>query len=235
MRPLSLSLLLLAACHAAPLAPRDRLTGAGPEHELVWIPAGPGVPEPFWLGRCEVTQEQFAAFVQATGYDGGEAPSSKPGEPFLGDWRDGRPPAGRERHPAAQLNWFHATAYCRWLAERTGRPVRLPRDAEWSWAAMGAGGRRYPWGDDWDARRCNSIGDADGFPGSAPVGSFPAGDTPEGVADLAGNIWEWTVERHLRGGPWCMSEERLRSDAIAQEDAMRADDKFGLRIVVEVR
>lgn len=230
-----LPLLLFAACQAAPAALDSRLTGAGPDHELVLVPAGPGVTEPFWLGRYEVTQAQFAAFVQATGYDGSEAPSSKPSEPFLADWRDGRPPVGKDRHPACQMNWFHATAYCRWLSDRTGRTVRLPRDAEWSWAAMGTKGRRYPWGDTWDASRCNSLGDADGFAASAPVGSFPAGTTPEGIADLAGNIWEWTSERHLRGGPWCMGETQLRCDSVANEDAMRADDKFGLRLVVEVR
>lgn len=229
---------LLAACGAVPaLAPEDRLVAAGgPDHVLVRMAPGPGVAGGFWIGRFEVTQAQYAAFVQATGYDGREAPSSKPSEPFLGDWQDGAPPAGQGQHPVAQVNWHHAQAFCRWLSERTGRSVRLPTDAEWAWAARGRHGRVYPWGDEWSATRCNwgDGGASDGFPKAAPVGSFPSGATPEGVHDLAGNIWEWVAEGHLRGGPRCMGPETVRADAIAREDRERADDKFGFRIVVEV-
>jgi len=229
--------LLLAACGTAPSAAReDRLTGCGPDHVLVRIDPGPGVDRAFWIGKFEVTQAQFEAFVRATGYDGREAPSSKPSEPFLADWRFGHPPAGQADHPACQMNWTHARAYCRWLSERTGRVVRLPSDAEWQWVARGATGRIYPWGDEWDPKRCNwgDGGAVDGFPASAPVGSFPLGASPEGVMDLAGNIWEWVAEGHLRGGPWCMGAETVRADKVAREDPQRADDKFGLRIVVEM-
>lgn len=230
-------LFLFAACSPLPtVGHEDRLVGAGPDHVLVRIASGPGVERAFWLGKYEVTQAQFEAFVQATGYDGREAPSSKPSEPFLADWRDGHPPAGQADHPACQLNWFHACAFCRWLSERTGRVVRLPRDAEWELAARGPAARTYPWGDTWDPTRCNwgDGGAVDGFPAAAPVGSFPAGQSPEGVFDLAGNIWEWTEEQHLRGGPWCMGEATLRADLVASEGQFRADDKFGLRIVVEM-
>lgn len=237
MRDPTLLLLLFAACAGVPcVGIADRLTGGGPEQELVRIESGPGVARPFWLGRFEVTQAQFAAFVQATGYDGREAPSSKPTEPFLADWRDGRPPAGQDRLPACQLNWHHARAYCAWLSQRTGRTVRLPHDAEWQLAARGPAGRIYPWGDAWDPARCNwgDGGAVDGFAAAAPVGSFAAGASPEGVFDLAGNIWEWSEEGHLLGGPWCMGEDSVRADRIAHEDPMRADDKFGLRLVVEM-
>jgi formylglycine-generating enzyme required for sulfatase activity len=70
-------------------------------------------------------------------------------------------------------------------------------------------------------------------PRAAPVGSFANGATPEGVFDLAGNIWEWTAEGHLRGGPWCLGENVMASAVIAREDPERADDKSGFRVVVE--
>lgn len=225
---------LLAGCLApvSARAPKPPAVG-GPELELVLIQPGAGVTRPFWIGRFEVTNAQFAAFIAATGYDGSDHPSSKPTESFLAHFRAGRPPAGEDRHPACNLNLHHARAYCRWLSERTGRRVRLPTDAEWELAATGGTGRCYPWGDAWDPRRCNWGSPDDGFPASAPVGSFAAGATPEGVHDLAGNIWEWTADGHLRGGPWCMGEATVRCAVVAREDVDRADDKFGLRIVVE--
>jgi hypothetical protein len=230
-------ILLASACAGSPSRAERRLAGVNHEHTLVHMPGAANGPREFWLGKFEVTQAQFADFVQATGYDGREAPSSKATEPFLADWRDRTPPAGQERHPACQINWHHARAFCRWLSTVTGEVVRLPRDAEWEWAVRGADGRAYPWGDAWEPQRCNwgDGGTVDGYPASAPVGSFPMGASPAGVQDLAGNIWEWTEEGNLRGGPWCMGAETLRADRVAREDPLRADDKFGLRIVVEVR
>lgn len=233
-RVLALSLALWASCAARPTAAREeQLTGAGPAHVLIAIAPGPDVATGFWIGKFEVTQAQFAAFVHATGYDGSDHPSSKASEPFLADWRDRRPPEGQDQHPACYLNLHHARAYCAWLSRATGRKVRLPTDAEWQLAAAGPTRRIYPWGDVWDPRCCNLGGAGDGFDRSSPVGSFPAGITQEGGFDFAGNIWEWTEEGHLRGGPWCMGQDSVRCAEVADEDDDRADDKFGLRIVVE--
>ncbi len=208
-----------------------------------------GVPRAFLIGRFEITHAQFEPFIRATHYDGADHPSSKSTEPFLADWKDERPAVGAANDPVCYLNVHHAAAFCGWLSRVTGRTVRLPTDAEWSLAAMGPGlARTYPWGDAWDPECANIGGDADGFPAAAPVGSFPRGCTPDGLFDMAGNIWEWTstptdgdaarrervaISYHLRGGPWCMGEEAVRSNHIAREDPDRADDKFGLRIVVE--
>lgn len=230
-------------CGPGVVRPDDRLEGAGPAIELVRIEAAGPVKAAFLIGRYEVTSEQYAAFIHATGYDGSDDPSSKPTEPFLADWKDGKPPADRARYPVCCVNLAHARAYCRWASKATGRTVRLPTDAEWDLAARGVEGRTYPWGNDWDPRRCNwgdseggdHFGAVDGFAESAPVGSFPRGATPQGVHDMAGNIWEWSEEGHLRGGPWCMGPETVRSETKAREDIHRADDKFGLRVVVEAR
>jgi len=216
---------------ASPPAARALQLPGAPPIELVHIP-GHGDVQPFWIARTELTNAQFAPFVQATGYDGGDHPSSRSGEEFLQDWRDGAPPAGRADYPVCYLNVHHARAFCDWASRATGRTVRLPSDAEWELAARGPEGRTFPWGDEWDAQRCNSGTSDDGFGGAAPVGSFPRGATPEGVLDLAGNIWEWTADAHLRGGPWCMGPDTVRSDFVAREDTERADDKFGMRVVV---
>jgi formylglycine-generating enzyme required for sulfatase activity len=228
------SSLLVAGCAA-----RERtasLAGAWPAIELVLISAGPGAARPFHIGKYEITNAQYQAFIDATGYDGADHPSSKPTEQFLDYWVDGKHPAELRDYPVCRLNWHHAQAFCDWLSRKSGRVVRLPTDAEWEWAARGVEGRAYPWGDRWDPQRCNwgDGGKIDGYRESAPVGSFPAGATPEGVCDLAGNIWEWTAEKHQRGGPWCLDgRDSVRSARIDREDPDRADDKFGFRIVVE--
>ena len=104
-------------------------------------------------------------------------------------WNDER--FNQPARPVVGISWFEARAYCNWLAAQTGRPYRLPREPEWEAAARGATGRRYAWGDDFDAAACNTI--ETHVRGTTPIGVFPAGDTPEGLADLTGNTWDWTV------------------------------------------
>jgi formylglycine-generating enzyme required for sulfatase activity len=204
-----------------------------PPIELIPI-AGHCLIAPFLLARTELTYAQFAPFLHATGYNGSEHPSSKGSEPFLADWHGATtPPPDRATYPVCYLNVHHARAFCDWATRTTGRRVRLPSDAEWELAARGPERRTFPWGMEWDPTRCNSAGAEDGFAEAAPVGSFANGATPEGVFDLAGNIWEWTAEGHLRGGPWCLGAHVMESAVIAREDPERADDKFGFRVVVE--
>ena len=87
------------------------------------------------------------------------------------------------------VTWYDADAYCRWLARKTGRPVQLPTEAQWEFAARGEEGRKYPWGEpppsDQHANFLSSVGHA------TPVGIYPLGATPEGVEDMAGNVEEW--------------------------------------------
>ncbi len=120
---------------------------------------------------------------------------------------------GRGSHPANCVDWSMADNFCRSQGGRLGDGgARLPTEAEWEFAARGSAQKTYPWGDEApDATRLNACGsecDAwfkahhlttrtlyatdDHFAGTAPVGSFPAGATREGVLDLAGNVWEWT-------------------------------------------
>jgi serine/threonine protein kinase/formylglycine-generating enzyme required for sulfatase activity len=139
----------------------------------------------YWIGKYPMTNAQYAAFTEATG--------RHPPEHWHGD----RPPRGEENHPVVNVSWWDAAAYCRWLAEITGEPYRLPTEAQWEKAARGTDGRMYPWGNKWDENKCNAKRRRCHRPkrGTTPVGAFsPAGDSPCGCADMAGNVMEWVSD-----------------------------------------
>ncbi|MFA7240369.1 MAG: SUMF1/EgtB/PvdO family nonheme iron enzyme [Sulfuricellaceae bacterium] len=131
------------------------------------------------ISRVTITNAQYQLFVQASGY---EPPKY---------WNGKRPPRGKESHPAVGASWHDAQSYCRWLGEAIGKPVALPSEAQWEKAARGADdARQYPWGEVFDAARCNVR--ESGFGDTTPVGIFPNGASPYGCLDMAGNVWEWT-------------------------------------------
>jgi serine/threonine-protein kinase len=173
--------------------------------EMVYIPAGtftmgdthgeglpnerPGHPvslPAFWVDRTEVTNTQFVQFARAAGF--------RPRPALL------REAQGKADHPVVHVTWEDAVAYCRWAGKR------LPTEAEWEYAARGTDGRRYPWGDTWDPSRARFEGN-NGGQTTAPVGSYPAGASPFGVLDLAGNVWEWTSSLE-RPYPYVASDGR---------------------------
>jgi len=144
----------------------------------------------FYIDEYEVTNEQYMAFVQATGY---QTDAEKKGEAQT--WRVQFTP-GKEQHPVVWMTWNDAYAYCAWAGKR------LPTEAEWEKAARGTDGRLWPWGNEWDASRVNMA--AAGRRTTTPVGSLPAGASPYGVMDMAGNVWEWVNDwydpGYYRGG-----------------------------------
>jgi len=194
----------------------------------------------FYIGRYEVTNEQYEHFVEVTGY---EAPRG---------WSGGSIPRGLEDHPVVNVSWYDALAYCRWLSEETGQTVRLPTEAEWEKAARGTDGRVYPWGDEFEAGKCNSA--AEDIETTTPVGQYsPQGDSPYGVADVAGNVWEWTSSLHegypydpldgredlgaggprvLRGGAFYGNHGGGRCAARNRDPADLRDDALGFRVAV---
>ncbi len=103
------------------------------------------------------------------------------------------------------VTWHDARAYCVWLTEiwrdegkiAANEQVRLSTEAEWEKAARGTGGEIYPWGNNWDEKKCNT-GELD-LRGTTPVGIFPDGASPYGCLDMAGNVFEWTLSLW---GPW---------------------------------
>ncbi len=93
--------------------------------------------------------------------------------------------------PVTGICCYEARAYCRWLSAQTGLTVRRPSEADWEAAARGAEGRSYPWGDTFGAFCANCV--ETHIRTTTPVGVLLDGDTPEGVADLCGNAYEWTT------------------------------------------
>lgn len=171
----------------------------------------------FALGRHEVTQAQFRAFVEATGHEthGGCRvwDGERWDEPDWANWQDpgyGRPPADDE--PVACVSWLDARAYVAWLSELTGQPYRLPTEAEWEYAARAGATGEFSWGDDeLEACRWANVYDlsgaaAHGFPwepvqcddgqaGVSVIGSFPP--NAFGLYDMLGNVWEWVEDCYV--------------------------------------
>ncbi len=181
---------------------RDRLRDGSEGPEMVVIPEGrfmmgsPGteeghyddegpqrevrIPRPFALGRCAVTFEEYERFSGATG----RTPPEDAG------W-------GKGRRPVINVSWEDASAYAQWLSKESGRPYRLPTEAEWEYAARAGTTTRYWWGDEirqdgkvWaNCNGCGSDGDAKQ---TAPAGSFAP--NPWGLHDMLGNVWEWVED-----------------------------------------
>jgi serine/threonine protein kinase len=128
----------------------------------------------FYISRYPVTNAEYNVFVQATHH---MPPQHWPGGAYS-PWDADR--------PVVYVSWHDAVAYCRWAGGR------LPTEAEWEKAARGTDERQFPWGNTFDRNRCNSReGKANTI---TPVGKYsPSGDSPYGVGDMAGNIWEWVL------------------------------------------
>jgi len=149
----------------------------------------------FWIDEFEVTNQAFMAFTSETGYrtdaevwGWGNRWENNRWSPVHGlDWRHPQSPnegiSAKLDHPVAQVSWNDARAYCTWAGGR------LPTEAEWEAAAVGRTGWLYPWGNQFDPTKLNTSGQD-----TAPVGSHPAGSSPVGVHDMAGNVWEWVSD-----------------------------------------
>ncbi len=157
-----------------------------PQHRL-YLPA-------YYIAKTPVTNAQYRAFVLATGH---KTPVTKAqytafvlGHKTPDVWTNRTPPRGQEDHPVASVSWYDANDYCCWLSEVTGRGYSLPSEAEWEKGARGTDGRIYPWGNEWEAERCNAM--EAGRNDTSSVGAHPTGVSPYGLLDMAGNVWEWT-------------------------------------------
>lgn len=128
----------------------------------------------FYIDKHEVTNAQFLKFREA-------APGPEP--KFMDN-----PKFNKPDQPVVGITWQEALDYCRWLSKR------LPTEQEWEKAARGTDARFYPWGKDADPGKANVRGLEDGTRYTAPVGEYEEGNSPYGIFDMAGNVWEWTMD-----------------------------------------
>jgi formylglycine-generating enzyme required for sulfatase activity len=201
-----------------------------------------------WIDKTEVTNEQYARFVEATGR----------AVPYVAEaWASAQNwdrkahtyPDGRGTDPVTLVSWEDAVAYAKWAGKR------LPTEAEWEFAARGGSGSVYPWGNAWNASLCNSA-EADPFALIAPVGSFVRGASWCGALDLAGNVWEWCADwfsptyyaespsadptgpsagryRVVRGGSWGSGPEPCRATFRGFRPPEAKSDGAGFRCVAD--
>ncbi len=206
------------ATHLRPRARRSLPTATvtALDQELIYIPAGeflmgtndpklkaachpqhPFTLGPYCIGRFPVTNADYQRFIDHNPNAAVPYSPLRVAQPYTWDRRTRTFPRGLENHPVVLVSWPEALAYCRWLSEVSGYHCRLPSEAEWekaaAWDPKAGRTRVYPWGDAFDDGRCNV--DAHGALrlSSTPVGHYsPQGDSPSGLADIAGNVWEWT-------------------------------------------
>ncbi|MCL5275044.1 MAG: formylglycine-generating enzyme family protein [Chloroflexi bacterium] len=201
----------------------------------------------YYVGMTEITNAEYAAFVHTTGY----TPTA---------WQSGNA-VDHADYPATPISWIDAVAFCEWASRVSGRTVRLPSEAQWEKAARGTDGRAYPWGE--GVPTISRLNYDMLIKTTTPAGSFsPAGDSPYGAADMAGNVWEWTSSlwsdprgrpylypynpddgretpypdsagyRILRGGSFLDSGSYSRSAYRGADDPGNAQYGYGFRVVV---
>ena len=171
--------------------------------------------KPFEMGKYPVTNKWFEEFIKAGGYKNKEYWNDG-GKKWLDENKIEQPEYWNERKwkcpnaPVVGVSWNEAYAFTRWLTIELddGYKYRLPDEDEWEAAASGHEGRKYPWDDKWDKNKCNNREIK--INKTSPVGIFKKGNTPDGIADLSGNVLEWTGSYYdkdkdryvLRGGSW---------------------------------
>jgi formylglycine-generating enzyme required for sulfatase activity len=188
------------------------------------------LPAQFRMGLYLVTNEFFNEFIKDDGYakdalwvnvsmkvrrEFVRRDKKTPGPKYWGDkWI-----AERASHPVRGISYYEALAFCRWLQSKfpvDGWLWTLPSEDMWEYAARSTEGRLYPWGNDFKNGLCNSVESK--IRTTSSVFDFPAGKSPAGCYDMAGNVWEYVdgvttmlQECILRGGSFKNNEQEIRS------------------------
>lgn len=182
--------------------------------EMVLVPAGEFLCgeekekkylDSFYIDKYPVTNERYQKFVKATEH---RAPYMDNPEVEAFNWKNEKYPRGKGKYPVVVVDWFDVVEFCKWAGKS------LPMEEQWEKAARGTDGRRYPWGDEFDEKRCNTY--LSRIESPTPVGKFPRGVSPYGCHDMAGNVWEWTGTKReagyvMRGGSFFEGDVRVRS------------------------
>ena len=147
----------------------------------------------FAIAKYLITNAQYKKFIEhPTGFCNPQWwDFSPPGIQWRKDHGNPKPTAfaGTDL-PCTRVSWFDSVAFCNWLSAELNVHIRLPREQEWQRAAVGDTGWSYPWGNELDETRANY---ANRVGKVSVVGSFPAGQSPFGVMDMIGNLWEWCL------------------------------------------
>lgn len=205
----------MAECDAT----EGRITGSPCQREWFNEPQKTVKVAGFQITRYEITNAQYNSCVSA-------GVCQKAGRAISDNNIPYKPGYFASNYPVMAVNWYDASAFCRWI------DGRLPTEAEWERAARGNDGRRYPWGNMFDPSKANLYSS---YP--SPVGAFPKGASPYGVMDMAGNVFEWTATEVngkyvVRGGGWTKYPFRGRvTDRGTQLEPSFANYDIGLRCV----
>lgn len=136
----------------------------------------------FLIDKYPVTNAQYYEFIVSSGY----TPSDT--SRYLRHWDAGTFKQGQDRYPVVNVSYEDMQAYAVWAGKR------LPTENEWQLAAQGTDGRKWPWGNEFHATNCNNA-----FDRPTPVDAFPKGQSPYGVTDLVGNVWQTTNDMYFNG------------------------------------
>ena len=165
------------------------------------------------INKYPVTVSQFRAFLKDSGYI------------ICDEWEVENP---KGNHPAVMVSFHDAMEYCEWLAHKFNATrwcfeIRLPSESEWEKAAKGEAGTIYPWGDEWDKNKANLW--ESGMKETTPVGMYPSGESPYGLIDFAGNVWEWTSTLWGKDITECEFRYPFRNDD-KRDDVLAPDDVY---------
>ncbi len=167
----------------------------------------------FKIAKYPITNAQFERFIRANGYNEPRWWTSEGWRVRIQRaWRQPRfwesERWNRPDHPVVGISWYEAVAFCNWLSALSGEAISLPTESQWQRAAQGTHSLIYPWGDFFDPTRCNCRSD-----GTTPVTRFEGlGDSPFGVVDMCGNVWELCLTDYQTGDETleCLSTGRVR-------------------------
>ena len=148
----------------------------------------------FVMSKFPVTNAQFAIFAEAE--DGYGNPRWWDFSQHAQRWFNLGKGAAKSRfsgdaRPRENVNWYEAMAFSNWLSNLLGMKISLPTIAQWQRAAKGDDDRYFPWGDEYDEEHCNTL--ETGLKTTTPVDRYQMGASPYGILDMAGNVWEWTM------------------------------------------
>ena len=191
----------------------------------------------YYMSRYPVTNTQFQAFIADGGYDT-DTWWERLKKPSLPDhrWTEGN-------RPVDNVGWYECIAFCRWLSIQLGYEVRLPTEKEWEKAARGEDGREYPWEGEFQSERCNA---EKHLKETSAVGIYPQGQSPYELQDMAGNAWEWCLNKYdeptmldpdasndrrvVRGGSWFFNSEYCRSSLRFNRNPLGGNFNLGFRL-----